>query len=210
MWLIQAGETGECLGLYKAPALAAQTPGSLQQGSPHGFRLSRFQWIPGMSECTGRSLLWGWSFQGREGLQWLWHHWWFALSPLSQAHLTFWDHPPRFLFQCSPAVVCALSADAVPWIWGFWHGGCKSRRAMEVLCMHWVAGYMDKCFINSGGPGNTGEQWHQTSALLCLAYSLFLFRTELFPASTPPFKLTDTTHRYLMGPRGDLGPCLHA
>lgn len=60
---------------------------------------------------------------------------WFALSSLGQvSHILGLASP--VLPQCPPAVVCALSADAVPWVWGVWHGGCRSRRAMEVLCMH--------------------------------------------------------------------------
>lgn len=88
--------------------------------------------------------------------------------------------------------------------------GTGAARAEEPwrcsACIEWLAIWIKALFIQ----GDTGEQWQQTSALLGLACSPLPFRTELLPANTPPPKLAETAHRCLMGPTGDVGPCLRA
>lgn len=126
-------------------------------------------------------------------------------TELTWVCLTFWDCPPSALSQCSPVVHSVLVLFP-----GSGVSGRGAARAEELwrcsACIEWLNIWIKALLIQ----GDTGEQWQQTSTLLCLAGSPLPSRTELLPAHTPPPKFSDTTQRCLMGPTGDVGPCLRA
>lgn len=131
--------------------------------------------------------------------------WWFALSLLRHV-----SHFGTVLPNSCFSALLLWSVHSVLILFpGSGVSGMGAARAEEPwrcsACTEWLDLWINALLIQ--GDQGTQESSGTKHLLCCLACSLLLFRTELFPANTPPSRLTDTIHSYLMGPRGDVGPC---
>lgn len=141
MWLIQAGESGECSGL-NSPGCSSRgalvASGSVGfSGSQAGQHLEEGHFSEDGDFRAGKVFN-AWGTRG-------------VCTELTQVCVTFRDCLPQFclsallLWSVHPVLMLFPGSGVSG------RGGCKNRRAMGVLCTHWVTEYMDKIFINSGG-----------------------------------------------------------
>lgn len=183
LWLIQAGESGECPGLCPGCSHPRKAPAEKPS----------WLWAPWVSVDPRQvsvhrkvtSLRMDFSGQGRSSVPVAPQ--WFALSSLSQACLTLWDCPPQF----SLSALLLWSVHSVLMLFpGSGMSGMGAARAEEPwrcsACLEWLDTWITALLIQ-------GDWGHRRAVApnTCSAVSgLFplLFRAQLFPASTPPPK----------------------